>query len=164
MGAIARPVVVLVGRIGEVELSGAEGLGEHLVDARVGLPVGRADPDEGDVADLREHIIEVFLPPVADVAHEKLVAAEADKNIVRLILSDILLQLFGAPPHLGGGAVPDDIDERMAVFFGVGGQARPETLEHRVADEEDGLAGRVDRLREILARRLTDGARAVGRG
>ena len=137
MRAVAAALKLVVGT--EVETALGQVLGEHVVDARILVPVGRSNPHIGDVANLGKHLLQERLARRLDVGHIQFVGPQAHKDVVGVVLLDEFGQSRRLAPAQGGTAVPDDLDQGMPVLVTVGGQARCQSLEHRVADEEDAL-------------------------
>ena len=94
------------------------------------------------------------MPFGTDIRDEQLVGTEAHKNIVGLKLSDIALKALLTTPDLSGGRIPDDTHEGVAILLGISGQPHSQSLEHGIADKEDGLRSGVER-RFLHALRLS---------
>ena len=95
----------------------------EIVDTRVGLPVGRPYPYEGNCVDIGKDMTHISPAFFRDIRHKQFVGPQTYEYVVRSECVNIMTEFAGTAPDLGGRAVPDDTIECMAVFFGIGGKA-----------------------------------------
>ena len=141
MSAVTATGKLVVGAIIETALVNL--LLQQVVDAGILNPVGRANPQEGNIANLGEHLLQIGTTGGLDIGDIQLIRSQAHHDIIGVILVDELGQARCLAPTQGGTAVPDDLNQRVAILVTIGSQAFSKALQHRVADEEDILGRRV---------------------
>ncbi len=121
---------MLVGSVREIETSLGHTALNHIVYACVGFPVGRTNPNVGDVAKLLDNLIDVLLPVLFDITHKKLVTTQTEQNVIGVIFIDIFLYGSASAIDLGSRAVPHNGIERVSVLLGIGRHAWEQALHH----------------------------------
>ena len=78
---------------------------DGIVDARVVFPVGRTNPNVGNIAYFAQNLLDVLIA-FGQVAHEELVAAKTNDDERGICLAQEVLQRVGLGPKLRCAAIP----------------------------------------------------------
>ena len=135
MRTVAATLEVVIGA--QIEAALLNFLLNQVVDAGILRPVRGTDPNVRDVTYLSEHLFQIRSTSVFDIRDEQLVGTQANEDVVGLILGDKFFQAIRLSPNLRGAAIPNDLDQGVAVLIAILCQTRRQALEHRVTDEED---------------------------